>query len=229
MRDGKPPNRGHLQTRKTKENQGKPRKPRKQGKPRETKETKETRKTKETKETKENKGNQGDPLQSTKEILSNQWDSFLNRGNTLPLSGNAKRLRVMVGIVLLVVDIVCWRGSDTEETKGNEGRRWRGVGPAGRPSLFPFGVSVILKSDRDMTKEEAKERFGDNIINKLLSLGAEPTNVCRNDDIVEWCSDGCIKVGDIEVWAYYYFYEGENPDLCNWEDSMEIDVEGCWI
>lgn len=46
---------------------------------------------------------------------------------------------------------------------------------AGRPSLFPFGVSVILKSDSDMTKEEAKERFGDNIINKLLSLGAEPT------------------------------------------------------
>lgn len=100
---------------------------------------------------------------------------------------------------------------------------------AGRPSLFPFGVSVILKSDGDMTKEEAKERFGDNIINKLLSLGAEPTNVCRNDDIVEWCSDGCIKVGDIEVWAYYYFYEGENPDLCNWEDRMEIEVEECWI
>ena len=94
---------------------------------------------------KENKEKQGDPLQSTKEILSNQWDSFLNGGNTLPLSGNAKRLRVMVGIVLLVVDIVCWRGSDTEGTKGNEGRRWRGVGPAGRPSLFSFDGSVILK------------------------------------------------------------------------------------
>lgn len=67
---------------------------------------------------KENKEKQGEPLQSTKEILSNQWDSFLNGGNTLPLSGNAKRLRVMVGIVLLVVDIVCWRGSDTEGTKG---------------------------------------------------------------------------------------------------------------
>ena len=93
----------------------------------------------------ENKEKQGEPLQSTKEIPSNQWDFFLNRGNTLPLSGNAKRLRVMVGIVLLVVDIVCWRGGDTEGTKGNEGRRWRGVGPAGRPSLFSFGVSVILK------------------------------------------------------------------------------------
>ena len=56
-----------------------------------------------------------------------------------------------------------------------------------------------------MTKEEARERFGDNIINKLLSLGAEPTNVCRNDDIVEWCSDGCIKVGDIEVWLTITF------------------------
>lgn len=55
------------------------------------------------------------------------------------------------------------------------------------------------------------------------------TNVCRGDDIVEWCSDGCVKVGDIEVWAYYYFYEGENPDLCDWEDRMEIEVEECWI
>lgn len=110
--------------------------------------------------------------------------------------------------MLLVVDIVCWCGSDAEGTKGNERRRWRGVGPAGRPSLFSFGGSIV---------------------NNLLSLGAEPTNVYRDDDIVEWCSDGCIKVGDIEVWAYYYFYEGENPDLCNWEDRMEIEVEECWI
>lgn len=118
---------------------------------------------------------------------------------------------------------------DAEEAKGERGAAMAWGRSAGRPSLFPFGVSVILRSDSDMTKEEAKERFGDNIINKLLSLGAEPTNVCRNDDIVEWCSDGCIKVGDIEVWAYYYFYEGENPDLCNWEDRMEIEVEECWI
>ena len=138
---------GHLQTRETKGNQGKPRGTKgnqgKQRKPRETKKTKGNQG--KPMKPKENKEKQGEPLQSTKEILSNQWDSFLNRGNTLPLSGNAKRLRVMVGIVLLVVDIVCWRGSDTEGTKGNEGRRWRGVGPAGRPSLFPFGVSVILK------------------------------------------------------------------------------------
>lgn len=43
------------------------------------------------------------------------------------------------------VDIVYWYGGDAEETKGNGRRRWRGVGPAGRPSLFSFGGSVILK------------------------------------------------------------------------------------
>lgn len=34
---------------------------------------------------------------------------------------------------------------DAEETKGKRGRWWRGAGPAGRPSLFSFGGSVILK------------------------------------------------------------------------------------
>ena len=206
--------RGHLQT---KGNQGKPRETKgNQGKPRETNETQgKQRKTRGTKgnqgkpmKPKENKEKQGEPLQSTKEILSNQWDSFLNGGNTLPLSGNAKRLRVMVGIVLLVVDIVCWRGSDTEGTKGNEGRRWRGVGPAGRPSLFSFGGSIV---------------------NNLLSLGAEPTNVVRQDGLIEWKSDGYIEVGGVQVWAYYYFEDGEDVDRCDWEDHMEIEVEECWI
>lgn len=105
----------------------------KQGKPRKTNETQgKQRKTR------------GTPSINKRNTFQSM--GFLSkRGNTLPLSGNAKRLRVMVGIVLLVVDIVCWRGSDTEGTKGNEGRRWRGVGPAGRPSLFSFGGSVILK------------------------------------------------------------------------------------
>lgn len=36
-------------------------------------------------------------------------------------------------------------GMVLEETKGERGRWGRGVGPAGRPSLFSFGGSVILK------------------------------------------------------------------------------------
>ena len=36
-------------------------------------------------------------------------------------------------------------GGNVGSQGGERRRRWRGVGPAGRPSLFPFGVSVILK------------------------------------------------------------------------------------
>lgn len=79
--------------------------------------------------------NQGKTRKNQGKTRENQWASFLNRGNTLPLSGNSKRLRAMEGRVLLVVDIVCWCGRDAEGTKGNGWRRWRGVGGAGRP--FP--------------------------------------------------------------------------------------------
>lgn len=76
-------------------------------------------------------------------------------------------------------------GDDAEETKGKRGRQWRGVGPAGRPSLFPFGGSIILKFDIDMTREEARNVFGGSIVNELLSLGAEPTNAYNS---------GCVSI-----------------------------------
>jgi hypothetical protein len=118
---------------------------------------------------------------------------------------------------------------DAEETKGKRGRRWRGVGPAGRPSLSSFGGSIILKSDIDMTREEARNVFGGSIVNELLSLGAEPTNAVRQDGLIEWKSDGCIEVGGVHVWAYYYFEDGEDVDRCDWADHMEIEIEECWI
>lgn len=118
---------------------------------------------------------------------------------------------------------------DVEETKGKRGRRWRGVGPAGRPSLSSFGGSIILKSDIDMTREEARNVFGGSIVNELLSLGAEPTNVVRQDGLIEWKSDGYIEVGGVQVWAYYYFEDGEDVDRCDWADHMEIEIEECWI
>ena len=65
-----------------------------------------------------------------------------------------------------------------------------------------------------MTKEEARNVFGGSIVNNLLSLGAEPTNVVRQDGLIEWKSD---------------FEDGEDVDRCDWEDHMEIGVEECWI
>lgn len=55
-----------------------------------------------------------------------------------------------------------------------------------------------------MTKEESRNVFGGSIVNNLLSLGAEPTNVVRQDGLIEWKSDGYIEVGGVHVWAYYY-------------------------
>lgn len=75
-----------------------------------------------------------------------------------------------------------------------------------------------------MTKEEARNVFGGSIVKNLLSLGAEPTNVVRQDGLIEWKSDGCIEVGGVQVWAYYYFEDGEDVDRCDWADHMEIEV-----
>lgn len=77
-----------------------------------------------------------------------------------------------------------------------------------------------------MTKEEARTVFGGSIVNNLLSLGAEPTNVVRQDGLIERKSDGYIEVGGVQVWAYYYF---EDVDRCDCADHMEIEVEECWI
>lgn len=112
------------------------------------------------------------------------------------------------------------------ETGGGDGV---GSAPLVVRSLFSFGVSVILKSDSDMTKEEARNVFGGSIVNNLLLLGAEPTNVVRQDGLIEWKSDGYIEVGGVQVWAYYYFEDGEDVDRCDWADHMEIEIEECWI
>lgn len=82
--------------------------------------------------------------------LSSKKNTFQNKKNTF----QARRRLSIKGYLpikcrSLQVVGVSGQGkavvSDAEETKGNGRRRWRGVGPAGRPSLFPFGVSVILK------------------------------------------------------------------------------------
>ena len=56
--------------------------------------------------------------------------------------------RDLMGMEVCLCMGVCvflWVMEGVRGTKGNGRRRWRGVGPAGRPSLFSFGGSVILK------------------------------------------------------------------------------------
>lgn len=61
-----------------------------------------------------------------------------------------------------------------------------------------------------MTREEARDVFGGSMVNESLSLGAEPTDAVRQDGLIEWRSDGCMEVGGVHVWAYYYLEDGED-------------------
>lgn len=103
----------------------------------------------------------------TRKNLSKQEKTPTNKGNTfrarktpfkqgyLPIKckslqvvGVSRQGKAVVsdgryGVIGSGYCLLVW--GDAEETKGKRGRRWRGVGPAGRPSLFPFGGSVILK------------------------------------------------------------------------------------
>ena len=119
--------RGHHQTRKTN-------KKNKQEKKIPPKQEKQTRKT--------NKKNKQEKI-PPKQEKSNKKTAFQARRRLsikgyLPIKCRSLQVVGVSGQGKAVV-------SDAEETKGNGRRRWRGVGPAGRPSLFPFGVSVILK------------------------------------------------------------------------------------
>ena len=45
---------------------------------------------------------------------------------------------------------------------------------------------ALLYLRDNITREEARNVFGGSIVNNLLSLGAEPTNVVRQDGLIEW-------------------------------------------
>ena len=120
---------------------------------------------------KENLSKQGKPFQ-TRKNLSKQGKTFPNKkkhqqtretpfeqGKRLSSKGylpiKCKSLQVVgvsrqgkavvsdggYGVIGGGYCLLVW--GDAEGTKGKRGRLWRGVGPAGRPSLLPFGGSII--------------------------------------------------------------------------------------
>lgn len=111
-------------------------------------------------QTRKNLSNQGKPFpnkkkhQQTRETPFEQGKRLSSKGylpikcKSLQVVGVSRQGKAVVsdggyGVIGGGYCLLVW--GDAEGTKGNGRRRWRGVGPAGRPSLFPFGVSVILK------------------------------------------------------------------------------------
>lgn len=83
------------------------------------------------------------------------------------------------------------------------------------------------------TYNEIVERFGEEIANKAISTGAEPTNRLiypafepQHDGLKEW-SESPIEADGYKICAYYYLTEKEeqNLDFFNWEENAEFEVE----
>lgn len=97
--------------------------------------------------TREIKGNQRKP----RGAKGNQGESMESRENQVTQGKGNKGIFIVrgsyvyEGMSMYWWCVFLWVMEGVWETKGKGRRRWRGVGPAGRPSLFPFGGSVILK------------------------------------------------------------------------------------
>ena len=138
LREGTPPNKKKIPPKQEKNTS----QTRKKYLPNKKKNTSQTRK-KNTSQTRKTPFKQEKRLSSKKNTFQNKKNTFQARRRLsikgyLPIKCRSLQVVGVSGQGKAVV-------SDAEETKGNGRRRWRGVGPAGRPSLFPFGVSVILK------------------------------------------------------------------------------------
>lgn len=81
-----------------------------------------------------------------------------------------------------------------------------------------------------MTETEARAKYGEDIINTLLSLPVEPTGRLiyssfepQHANLDEYESDGVV-VADGTLYAYYFQpREIENLDTCEWSvDNIEL-------
>ena len=142
---------GHLQTRKNTSKQEKTPPNKKKTPPNKKKHLQTRKKHQQTRKTPFEQGkrlsiNKKNTFQARKRLSSKGYLPI--KCKSLQVAGVPRQGKAVVsdggyGVIGGGYCLLVW--GDAEETKGKRGRRWRGVGPAGRPSLFPSGVSVILK------------------------------------------------------------------------------------
>lgn len=88
-----------------------------------------------------------------------------------------------------------------------------------------------------LSKEEAVKIYGENFVNELFNVDAEPTSRLiypgfepEHVDMVEYMGGtGTAHNGDI-VTVYYYFDEDELEDLdfIDWAEFSEFEIEMPW-
>jgi hypothetical protein len=100
-----------------------------------------------------------------------------------------------------------------------------------KSGTFCFAAyNTIMKS---YTYQEIVERFGEEIADKAISTGAEPTSRYiypafepQHVGLKEW-AEAPIEIDGYRIRAYYYLTEEDeqNLDFFDWEEKAEFEVE----
>ena len=90
---------------------------------------------------------------------------------------------------------------------------------------------------KNLSKSEAIKKFGQEIVNKVMTTNAEPTNRMIYPSFdepshigkVEYAGEP-VEADGYKVTACYYLTpeDEENIELFDWEDNAEFDVEEIW-
>lgn len=90
---------------------------------------------------------------------------------------------------------------------------------------------------KKLSKEEAIDKFGEDIVNKAMKTNAEPTSRTMHPSYevpshigkAEYAGDP-VEVGGWKLTAYYYLSpaDEENTDSFDWDGNVEFEAEEIW-
>lgn len=90
---------------------------------------------------------------------------------------------------------------------------------------------------KQLSKAEAINKFGEEIVNKAMTSNAEPTNRVMYPSFeepshigkAEYAGDP-VETDGWKLTAYYYLSpeDEENIDSFNWNDNVEFEAEEVW-
>lgn len=90
---------------------------------------------------------------------------------------------------------------------------------------------------KKLSKEEAIDKFGEDIVNKAMKTNAEPTSRIMHPSYevpshigkAEYAGDP-VKVDGWKLTAYYYLSpeDEENTDSFDWDGNVEFEAEEIW-
>ena len=90
---------------------------------------------------------------------------------------------------------------------------------------------------KKLSKKEAIDKFGEDIVNKAMETNVEPTSRIMYTSYedpshigkAEYAGDP-VKVGGLKLTAYYYLSpeNEEDTDSFDWDSNVEFEAEEVW-